>query len=315
MKIRKRKLKIITMAIAVISVFAAGDVLAFCDNCEPNVELPLSVSAGPFNITLKSVEKYDSTCDPDEGLFDACFYKWNYTIMDTGSDPASLTGLNFLAMLIPDCCNNPKIDFDKVNSIPGNIFESEVAEGEDTLYFGRYNQQAYVIKVTPNGETNWSLVMTSNTVTTTTALLKYGKKDTASYEIPGPGCAKLPCEPVIPPVRIEPRVQCFQFTADTDNCKKAQTWYATWAGTDPCAVDVYVADGIVACDIEPDIYGNTPFEKLIGEDLNDITIDGQPLTEALTSNSQCSEGWLRFTDPDTGCNLRCYYSGGRKYCY
>ena len=129
MKIRKRKLKIITMAIAVISVFAAGDVLAFCDNCEPNEKLPLSVSAGPFNITLKSVEKYDPTCDPDAGLFDACFYKWNYTIMDTGSDPATLTGLNFLAMLIPDCCNDPKIDFDKDNSIPGNIFKSDSTVG------------------------------------------------------------------------------------------------------------------------------------------------------------------------------------------
>jgi hypothetical protein len=312
MKTRKQKLKIITMVIAVISVFAAGDVLAFYDNCEPIGDLPLSVSAGFFDITLNSIEKYSSDCDPELEGVDTCLYKWNYTVKDAGSNPEALTGLNFLAMLIPDCCNEPKIYFDKDKSTPTNMAESAVAEGEDTLYFGRYNQQAYVIKVTPNSVTDWTLVMRSNTVTTTTALLKYGKKDTASYEIPGPGCAKLPCEPIIPPVRIEPRVQCFQFTADTDKCQTAQTWYATWAGTDPCAVDVYVADGIVPCDITKSENG---YSQLSGEDLNDITIEGLPLTEALTNNSQCSEGWLRFTDPKTECNLRCYYSGGRKYCY
>ena len=130
--------------------------------------------------------------------------------------------------------------------------------------------------------------------------------------IRGPGCS-VP----VPPVRVEPRVQCFQFIAETNNGPKVQTWYAEWAGTDPCAVDVWAAyeiDGIpVACS-DVKTLGN----KLTGEDLGDITItiddEPQALTEALTNNSQCNEGWLRFTDAG-GTNIRCYYSGGRKYCF
>ena len=127
--------------------------------------------------------------------------------------------------------------------------------------------------------------------------------------IAGPGCP----DPV-PEVRVEPRVQCYQFTADNDNCQRAQTWYAQWAGTNPCAVDVWVADGIVPCSDFP-----TGFTKLQGEELGDITINvngtDQILTEAITNNSQCDEGWLRFVDQETGCNKRCYYTGGTKYCY
>jgi hypothetical protein len=127
--------------------------------------------------------------------------------------------------------------------------------------------------------------------------------------IAGPGCKDK-----IPEVRVEPRVQCYQFTADNDNCQRAQTWYAQWAGTNPCAVDVWVADGIVPCSDFPE-----GFTNLTGEELGDITINvngtDQILTEAITNNSQCDEGWLRFVDPGTGCNKRCYYTGGTKYCY
>lgn len=126
--------------------------------------------------------------------------------------------------------------------------------------------------------------------------------------IKGPGCSST-----LPPVRVEPRVQCYQFVAETDNCTGAQTWYAQWAGTDPCAVDVWVADGSVPCDNFPN-----GFTQLTGESLGDISIlvngASQPLTEALINNSACNEGWLRFTD-ENGCNVRCYYSGGRRYCY
>lgn len=136
------------------------------------------------------------------------------------------------------------------------------------------------------------------------------KDTTCLTGIKGPGC-----NTPIPPVRVEPRVQCYQFTADTDNCQTAQTWYAEWAGTDPCAVDVWAANGIVSCDLV-----KSTGSKLQGEALGNIKIEVstgvyQPLTEALTNNSQCSEGWLRFTNPDTGCNVRCYTSGGRKYCF
>jgi len=130
------------------------------------------------------------------------------------------------------------------------------------------------------------------------------------YGIKGPGCSP------VADVRVEPRSQCWQFTAEENlNCPEAQdqTWYAEWAGSDPCAVDVWVADGIVPC-------GQVQQQgtKLKGEPLDDITLTfdnvEQSLKEALDTNSRCSEGWLRFID-EQGCNARCYRSGGRRYCY
>ena len=119
-------------------------------------------------------------------------------------------------------------------------------------------------------------------------------------------------------VRVEPKVQCYQFTAESDKCQREQTWFIQWTGSDPCAVDVWVADGIVPC-LDFDFGEKKLFKKLRADDLRDITISVngkvQVLTEALNNNSRCNAGWLRFVDPETGCNVRCYTSGGKRYCY
>ena len=242
------------------------------------------------------------------------YYRWNYTIENISS-PGDLTGLNFFAMLIPDCCNG-SININFTESTPDNIQYFPVAEGETTLNFGRYNQQAFVIKGTPDSSAVWELVTTSNTMTTTTALFKFGKGkgDSVSVEVPGPGCAKV-CER--PAVRVEPRRQCYQFIAETQpaSCPEpaqSSTFLAEWDGGEPCAAEVWAAYGDGwTCDnvkIEANI--------LTGEDLFDTVTDesGHKLSEYRTNNSQCDEGWLRFVD-ENGCNTRCYVSGGKKYCY
>jgi len=309
---RISKALLCTLLIAIAALFAASEVIAFCDNCDPGASLHDPVIAGPYTIKLVSIEIIDST-----------YNRLNYTVENT-SNPGTLTGLNFFAMLIPDCCNEPFITFDLNGSIPNNLKYLPVAVGEPTLNFGQYNQQARVLKGTPDNDTIWSLVTTSKTLTTTTALLKYGqgKGDKVSVEIPGPGCAKVEYCPK-PKTRVEPRSQCWQFTAETDQCGVASTWYVEWteAGGE-CAVKAWACDGIVDCGKVKDNAGGivtVPETEIVcweldAEPLFDIvTTDNETLDAALTGNSQCPELWLRFVD-DIGCNERCYVSGGVKYC-
>ena len=294
-----------SLVIAIAALFAGSEVIAFCDNCDPG-ELPISVVIGPYTVTLNSIEQIvDST---------PTYYKWKYTVVNTGT--TALTGLNFLAMLIPDCCNGTiAVDVDNYQKYFG------VAVGEDTLNFGRYNQQASVIKIFPDSLTNWVIVATSNTPTITTALIRYGQGhgDAISAEIPGPGCAKVQCP--APATRVEPRSQCWQFIAEEDQCETDTTWYAEWTEGDECAVRVWACSGIIACDRGTIISNTDPnnpnaiCRELDPQALSDITSGGEILTALLTSNSQCSEVWARFVDQNTGCNIRCYVSGGKKYCF
>lgn len=122
-------------------------------------------------------------------------------------------------------------------------------------------------------------------------------------------CPPDPCP--LPAQRVEPRTQCFQFIAEDDPCRPDSTWYAEWTEGDECAVRVWACDGIVDC---ADVKTHADCTELIGESLYDITIDGETLTDFLTNNSECDEGWLRFVD-EIGCNRRCYVSGGKRYCY
>lgn len=292
--------------ITIAALFAASDSIAFYDNCDPDeFVLPMEKIVGPYTITLNNIVENSGN------------YEWHYTVVNTGT--TSLTRLNFLAMLIPKCCNGG-IVVDEGQSIPNNIKVFDVAEGEDTLNFGEYNQQAFVIKVTPNDTAEWTVVTNSNTPTLTTALIKYGQgKGVALSEvIPAPGCAVVECPPPPPPeVRVEPRRQCYQFIAETQppSCPEpaqSSTFLAEWDGGEPCAVEVWAAYGDSwTCD-------NVKIDEniLTGEDLFDTVKDesGNKLSEYRTNNSQCDEGWLRFVD-ENGCNKRCYVSGGKKYCY
>jgi hypothetical protein len=306
---RKDLFLFFVVALAFTAFLISSEAIAFYDNSEPEGDLPISTTTGKYKITLVEINKIAES-----------EYKWTYNITRNGNKP---TGLNFLAMLIPDCRgiqSDPKIiireDPDSGVSFGGSLQQFAVAEGETVVNFGQFIEQGFVIKGTSDDNIEWSFIANTNAMTKITALVKYQGRE-VSGEIPGPGCTLNENCPV-PKVRVEPRVQCFQFVAETDECSTDQTWYAEWDGSDPCAVDVWAAQGIVACN-----QMKNDGLKLQGEELGDIKLvfeDGsqtieQPLTEAINNNSQCSEGWLRFTDPTTGCNKRCYYSGGKRYCF
>lgn len=283
MKKSKHRQLFISVAIALTTLFISSVAFAFYDNSEPEGDFTISTTFGnKFVVTLVSIDE-----DPSNPLP----YQWNYTITNK-NDPNKLTGVNFFAMLIPDCMKDPKI---VINPISFGSYQSfGVAEGENVLSFGLGIEQGYVIKGVSDGDTNWSFLTNTNTVTYTSAIIKDGNKE-YSKEIPGPGCTPIINCPV-PETRVDPREQCFVFTSKCDDgTEQVNTWTMKWDGSDPCAVEVKVAEGTPGSPqpcgtgevIEGEVFGNDIYFK--GEGIPD-----QPLSDALINNSACDEGWLRF---------------------
>ena len=323
MRTRSKKSILFTIVWGLVSLILIAPAIAL-EPCQPDkctvigkkftpfdiITVPL-LPDGPFPIVLNEPLWIEGTSDqyfrcddpnnPNPNNYPCLL--WNYACFgDTCNKIAAVYSM------IPKCCNNP------IELLWSSSGSPDIYQCDSTVYDGPEICSAEALRITPvsgpEGPLYWFTTQMDVEHNVMDIIVKTGEGYiTCKQSIAGPGCK----DPT-PPVRVEPRVQCYQFTAETDNCQTEQTWYAQWAGTNPCAVDVWVADGIVPCSAFPD-----GFTKLEGEALGDITIvvDGeeQVLTEALTNNSQCDEGWLRFTDPETGCNKRCYYTGGVKYCY
>ena len=76
-----------------------------------------------------------------------------------------------------------------------------------------------VLKRPSDADPVWSIFTNTNTVTSVAAVIKDGKKSSAAFRMPGPGCTELPCVPELPPVRVEPVTQCYEFTAENQGPK------------------------------------------------------------------------------------------------
>jgi len=175
-----------TVVIAIVALFAATEVMAFCDNCDPPVD---TLTNGDWKITLVSV--LDCATSPNctgSGLYD-----WYYEVKKVSTGRSK--GLNFLAMLIPDCCNGPKIAVDLVQS---SLFKDyfAVAEGEPTVNFGMYNEQTRVAKGTPDNLIDWHLITNTNAKTESTIILKVRKVGVLAFEMAVPGCPLDPNQPL-----------------------------------------------------------------------------------------------------------------------
>jgi hypothetical protein len=135
-----------------------------------------SHSAGNWHAKLRSITETDT------GL-----YEWTYEF----KNPSGVfTGANFVAFLIPDCCNTDDV-ITISNTNVTNLFSYPVAAGEGTIYFGRYNNQAYVVKGTPDNSGIWKFTVNTMTKTRSTIIIKAGK-DVEQFEMAVPGCPIAP---------------------------------------------------------------------------------------------------------------------------
>lgn len=206
---------LILFTFAIVVLFAYTEVKAFND--EPCYGVNYEYCAPP----LMSLTKSNWTITLSEpSLRSDSLYDWNYKITSPGG---GFTGSNFAALLIPDCCKDAdKIVFHPDLSVPTNLSSFAVGAGEPTLNFGRYNQQAYVIKGTPDSTGNWKIVTNTKYKTRSTIIIKSGN-DVTTLEMAVPGCPIAP-----PPAPIGARTfsECANFGQDTpDNANDNVSFY------------------------------------------------------------------------------------------
>ena len=166
--LKRKTLLFLAILLVVAAQFGARKAMAFSDYCE---EPAMSGSQEGWTVTLaEPVEVSPGS------------WRWTYTIQN---NKGTASGLNFAAMLIPDCCTDPKIE---VNTSTGFTKYFAVEEGEPTLKFGMYNAQARVLKGTAANNTEWSFITNTNVKTTSTILLKVHKIGALTFEMAVPGC-------------------------------------------------------------------------------------------------------------------------------
>lgn len=316
----KLKNLLVAIIIAATALFVAGEVMAFNDNENivdwEGVQFP----AGKYTVQLNSITEISGSCETIDDI-ETCDYEWNYTF-NTGS--ANLSGTNFVAMFLPDCENSPKITVYETQCTPPSTF-SDPGEGESTLGFGEFNVVGRVLKRSSDNTNSWIIVTNTNSVTSVAAVIKAGNKNkTFGFRMPGPGCTELPCVPELPPVRVEPVTQCYEFTAENQgpNCPNGP--YSVWV------IETDRDDKCKVTGVWQKYYDTSPEDgcsdvltsPVPGEDLNALLKfdDGTiPLSEDLPSIStilavdECDVGWVQALD-ESDCNARCYKIAGRLYC-
>jgi len=166
--IKRKKFLFLAILLVVAAQYGARTAMAFCDNCE---EPAMSGNQEGWTVTLaEPVEESPGS------------WIWTYTIQN---DKGTTSGLNFAAMLNPDCCSAPKITVEPHSGFT-EVFP--VGEGEPTLNFGKYNKQAFVVKGTPVNSIEWSIKTNTNVKTSSTFLLKVKKIGVVTFEMAVPGC-------------------------------------------------------------------------------------------------------------------------------
>ena len=190
----RKLLMVCAMAFAMIALFASGQALAFsnepCSQANYNYcnEPPMKATNATWSIILDRIEP---SLTPGQ-------YEWWYHISSGSGD---FTGSNFVGYLLPDCCRSAtpdeRIVIDQTASDP-DMSCFGVSIGEPTIYFGRYNNQAFVCKGTPDATGKWKIVANTQYKTTSTIIIKSGK-DVIQFEMAVPGCplSPPPTEPLI----------------------------------------------------------------------------------------------------------------------
>jgi hypothetical protein len=145
-----------------------------------------------------TVELVDKACKPilnTPGWFD-CHYKIY------SGDPASVKGLNFAALFVPDCERGPKIDFD-FTSPPSTGWNDyfDPAVGEPTLKLGLGNAQVSILQGEPDKSSSFHAIANTDQLGSTTFAIKVKRLGLLVFpNMAGPACPILGFAPKNPPV-------------------------------------------------------------------------------------------------------------------
>jgi hypothetical protein len=186
MKTKLFMILVFMVAATSLAVFTATKALGFSD--EPCYGLNYDYCPAPLMtqaVTIVSTTWTVTLLGEPTKIPGMDYYEWIYSF--TGPS-GGISGSNFIAMLIPDCCKvADKIQVILGSSSPNNLSYSEVGKGEPTLKFGTYNQQARVLKGTPDANNQWKIVTNTQYKTRSTIIIKYGNT-VFPFEMAVPGC-------------------------------------------------------------------------------------------------------------------------------
>jgi hypothetical protein len=276
------------LTVAIVVLFAYTEAIAFNDepcyglNYEYCAPPAMSVTKSGWTITLSEPSLRA------DGLYD-----WLYKITSPGG---GFTGSNFVALLVPDCCkDSDKIVFRPDLSVPTNLTSFAVGEGEPTLNFGRYNQQAFVIKGTPDSTGNWKIVTNTKYKTRSTIIIKSGK-DVIQFEMAAFGCPLA-----TPPAPIGARTfsECANFGQDTTATNDDVSFYIVRnSDRDGCIASIWACTGHYCPDCANEVCSASSSCEL-------MTPDEQPGEYVL-------EGSLLLSCPDENVSV---YKGSPFYLY
>jgi len=171
-----------TVVIAIIALFAAGEVLAqdcvgpTC--CQTEGGWTVEVAAGPYAWTPTDEDWPCIIPGSNPPIYVPC-YRTDYWICKPGTNPGSTCdsgGLNQLLFAVKTCSPDqigffPIDDFDPAD--PNDIYYP--GKGDPTLGFLDGYLQAYVIRIEPKQDGTWSILTNTPFTDLTTMAFKAGK--------------------------------------------------------------------------------------------------------------------------------------------
>ena len=169
--LKRKTLLFLAILLIVAAQFGVQEAIAFSDYNEDPLK---SLTINGWTVSLSIGDEVDG------------YWQWTY---DISNPKGTASGLNFAAILVPDCYTDPKID---ITESTGFTDYFAVGEGEPHG-FGRNNMQARVAKGTPASSTIWSFYANTEKMTTSSILVDVrGKTGELAFEMAVPGCLPEP---------------------------------------------------------------------------------------------------------------------------
>ncbi len=238
--LKSKPLIVFTLVFAFVTLFAAGEVMAFStepcsswnytdplSSCEPpamptNCANPYTVkdNVSGWTVTLCISDRGDGNKD------------YNYTAFNS---KGTSSGLKKISWFCPKCCTYPEMRVhEDLSSASINVELAGVGSPTGAL---KNFLQGFVVWSPPADNISYTLVTNAQKTTEGTVLLELAGND-VPITFPVPGCA--PATPP-PPVGGKNFTQCINFGADTPDIPNDDiSWYITRnPDVEGCAVEVW----------------------------------------------------------------------------
>lgn len=328
MKNRSKTIILFVAAVVIATLASTGAVMA--QECQGDCSVytkfgNIKISSQPLGADPDNPDPWPIVVEDNSGPYSCGSDPNNYPCLAWAYHcvEGNCEKITKVSILIPNCCDRPISILYTSKGPPTDEMIKTCDESQSSFQNACSGYELRLTDISGNNPPPEGIFWFTTPAGIGTNIIDFtfpiqGKDTTCLTGITGPGC-NTPA----PKVRVDPVTQCYQFYAENQptDCPNSpySTWVAKWDAGDPCAVTVWMKYGLDSND-EPWSCQNVidTTTPLTPEELGDIKIDVgggvyKDLKEYKINNSLCHVGWLQFVD-SSGCNVRCYTSGGRRYC-